>query len=126
MNEIIKTLLIACIPAIISGVVSYLVAHKNASAQIKVVEKQNKHDLEKLMEQHKIDIDSLNKKHQQELEKMELEHQHKLELIEKENENALGQNLITGVMGEMMKMPEVKSQISKGIRQSSTKKGGRK
>ena len=126
MNEIIKTLLIACVPAIISGVVSYLVAHKNASAQIKVVKEQNKHDLEKLMEQHKIDIDSLNKKHQQELEKMELEHKHKLELIEKENENTLGQNLITGVMGEMMKMPEVKSQISKGIRQSSTKKGGRK
>ena len=126
MNEIIKTLLIACVPAIISGVVSFLVAHKNASMQIKVVKEQNKHDLEKLMEQHKIDIDSLNKKHQQELEKMELEHKHKLELIEKENVNTQGQNLITGVMGEMMKMPEVNSQISNGIRQSSTKKGGRK
>lgn len=126
MNEILQTLLISCVPAIISGVVTYIVAHKNASAQIRVVEEQNKHDLEKLMEQHKIDIDSLNKKHQQELEKMELEHKHKLELIEKENENVLGQNLITGVIGEMIKMPEIKSQISKEIRQSSTKKGGRK
>ena len=122
MNEILKTLLIASVPAIISGIVSYLVAHKNASAQIKVVKEQNKHDLEKLMEQHRIDIDSLNKKHQQELEKMELEHKHKLELIEKENENALGQNLITGFVSEMMKMPELKSQISKEIRKSSTKK----
>lgn len=42
--------------SIVTGVVTYLVAHKNASAQIRVVKEQNKHDLEKLMEQHKIDI----------------------------------------------------------------------
>ena len=47
MNEFIQTLLISCIPAIVTGVVTYLVAHKNASAQIKVVKEQNKHDLEK-------------------------------------------------------------------------------
>lgn len=106
--DFIKTLLISCIPAIITGVVTYLVAYKNATAQIKVVEEQNKHDLDKLMEQHKIDIDSLNKKHQQELEKMEVEHKHKLELIAKENENNLSQNLMTGLVGEIMKMPEAK------------------
>lgn len=81
--DFIKTLLISCIPAIITGAVTYLVAYKNSIAQIKVVEEQNKHDLDKLMEQHKIDIDSLNKKHQQELEKWEVEHKHKLELVEK-------------------------------------------
>jgi hypothetical protein len=126
MNEFIQTLLISCIPAIVTGVVTYLVAHKNASAQIKVVKEQNKHDLEKLMEQHKIDIDSLGKKHQQELEKMELEHKHKLELIAKENENNLSQNLMTGLVGEIMKMPEAKADIAKGIKQSSNKKGGRR
>lgn len=126
MNEFIQTLLISCIPAIVTGVVTYLVAHKNASAQIKVVKEQNKHDLEKLMEQHKIDIDSLGKKHQQELEKMELEHKHKLELIAKENENNLSQNLMTGLVGEIMKMPEAKAEIAKGIKQSSNKKGGRR
>lgn len=122
----IKTLLISCIPAIITGAVTYLVANKNATAQIKVVEEQNKHDLDKLMEQHKVDIDSLNKKHQQELEKMEVEHKHKLELIAKENENNLSQNLITGLVGEIMKMPEAKAEIAKGIRQSSNKKGGKR
>ena len=60
--DFIKTLLISCIPAIITGAVTYLVAYKNSIAQIKVVEEQNKHDLDKLMEQHKIDIDSLKKK----------------------------------------------------------------
>ena len=124
--DFIKTLLISCIPAIITGVVTYLVAYKNATAQIKVVEEQNKHDLDKLMEQHKIDIDSLNKKHQQELEKMEVEHKHKLELIAKENENNLSQNLMTGLVGEIMKMPEEKAEIAKGIRQSSNKKGGKR
>lgn len=86
----------------------------------------NKHDLEKLMEQHKIDIDSLGKQHQQELEKMELEHKHKLELIAKESENNLSQNLMTGLVGEIMKMPEAKAEIAKGIRQSSNKKGGKR
>ena len=126
MNEFVQKLLISCIPAIVTGFVTYLVAHKNASAQIKVVKEQNKHDLEKLMEQHKIDIDSLGKQHQQELEKMELEHKHKLELISKENENNLSQNLMTGLVGEIMKMPEAKAEIAKGIRQSSNKKGGRR
>ena len=126
MNEFVQTLLISCIPALVTGIITYLVAHKNASAQIKVVKEQNKHDLEKLMEQHKIDIDSLGKQHQQELEKMELEHKHKLELIAKENENNLSQNLMTGLVGEIMKMPEAKAEIAKGIRQSSNKKGGRR
>lgn len=126
MNEFVQTLLISCIPAIVTGVVTYLVAHKNASAQIRVVKEQNKHDLEKLMEQHKIDIDSLGKQHQQELEKMELEHKHKLELISKENENSLSQNLMTGLVGEIMKMPEAKAEIAKSIRKSSNKKGGRR
>ncbi len=126
MSDFLQTLLIACIPAVITGIISYLVAHKNASAQIKVVKEQNKHDLDKLMEQHKVDIDSLNKKHQQELEKMEIEHNHKLELIEKENENKLSQNLFSGMMSEVMKMPEIKSEIAKGIKQSSNKKGGQR
>ena len=72
MNEFIQTLLISCIPAIVTGVVTYLVAHKNASAQIKVVKEQNKHDLEKLMEQHKIDIDSLGKNISKNLKKWNL------------------------------------------------------
>ena len=126
MVEFLKTLAIACIPAIITGIVTYIVARKNAASQISIIKEQNKHDLEKLMEQHKIDIDSLGKQHQQELEKMELEHKHKLELIAKESENNLSQNLRTRLVGEIMKMPEAKAEIAKGIRQSSNKKGGKR
>ena len=70
--EFIKTLLIACIPAIstavITGFVTYFVARKNATAQINVVKEQNKHDLEKLMKQHEIDIENLKEAHRLEME----------------------------------------------------------
>ena len=49
MVEFIKTLLIACIPSVIAGVGTYLVAKKNASSQIKIVKEQNRHDLDKLI-----------------------------------------------------------------------------
>ena len=51
MNDFLQTLLIACIPAVVTGIVSYLVAHKNASSQVKIVQEQNEHDIKKLMEQ---------------------------------------------------------------------------
>lgn len=34
MVEFLKTLAIACIPAIITGIVTYIVARKNAASQI--------------------------------------------------------------------------------------------
>ena len=126
MNEFFQTLLISCIPAVITGVVSYLVARKNASTQIKLLETQNKHDIDRLMEQHKVDIDSLNQQHQLELEKLELEHKQKLEIVELESKNAMSQNLLNNVLGEAMKMPEVKAEFAKGIRNTSNKRGGKR
>lgn len=84
MEEFWQTLLIACIPSILTGIVAYLVAHKNASSQIKVLKEQNKHDLEKLMEQHKVDIEALKEKYRLESEEKDREHTRKLELIQKE------------------------------------------
>lgn len=89
MDEFLKTLLIACIPSIITGVVTYFVSHKNASSQIKIVKEQNKHDLDKLMEQHKIDIDNLKEAHKLEMETKEQDHKNKLELQQREFENSL-------------------------------------
>ena len=89
MDEFIKTMLIACIPSIFTGVITYLVAHKNASSQIKIVKEQNKHDLDKLMEQHKIDIENLKEAHKLEIASKEQDHKNKLELQQKEFENSL-------------------------------------
>lgn len=48
MNEFVKTLLIACIPAIITGIITYLVACKNAESEIKKIELDFEHKLELL------------------------------------------------------------------------------
>ena len=37
MVEFLKTLAIACIPAIITGIVTYIVARKNAASQISII-----------------------------------------------------------------------------------------
>ena len=138
--EFLKTLLIACIPAIITGFVSYFVARKNASAQIKVVEKQNKHDLEKLMKQHEIDIENLKEAHKLEMEKLEQEHKNKLELQKIEYENKLlqqekeGQNAMAtetvksffGVFGSAMdaamNTPEGQQMLNDSIKNSQKNK----
>ena len=89
MVEFVKTLLIACIPSVIAGVATYMVARKSASSQIKLLKEQNKHDLAKLMEQHKIDIENLKEAHKLEMEAKEQDHKNKLELQQKEFENSL-------------------------------------
>ncbi len=89
MGDFWQTLLIACIPSVVTGIATYFIAQKNASAQIKVVKEQNRHDLEKLMQQHKIDIDNLKEAHKLEMEAKEQDHKNKLELQQKEFENAL-------------------------------------
>lgn len=71
MVEFLKTLAIACIPAIITGIVTYIVARKNAASQISIIKEQNKHDLEKLMEQHKVDIEHLKEAHRLDMLKIE-------------------------------------------------------
>lgn len=141
MVEFVKTLLIACIPSIIAGIGAYLVAKKNASAQIQIVKEQNKHDLDKLMEQHKIDIDSLKEKYRLESEEKDKDHARKLEIMEKEYEYKLKQqeseaentakygamkdifgNLVGGMVTSAMNTPEVKKQMSNAFTDAFKKK----
>ena len=78
MEEILNTLLVSCVPAIIAGIISYLTANKKAKAEIATLQESNKHEIEKLMKQHEVDIESLKEKHQLETEKCEQEHKHKI------------------------------------------------
>lgn len=89
MQEIINTLLVSCIPAVITGVVTYLTTSRKAKTQISSLKESNKHEIEKLMKQHEVDIESLKEKHQLEIEKSEQEHRHKIEIMEIEHRNAL-------------------------------------
>lgn len=145
MVEFLKTLAIACIPAIITGIVTYIVARKNAASQISIIKEQNKHDLEKLMEQHKVDIDSLKEKYRLETEEKDREHVRKLELMQKEYELKLKQqeseaentakygavkDIFSGLMGGMVSSaintPEVQQQMSKAFIDAFKAKDGEK
>ena len=137
--EFWQTLLIACVPAIATGIITFFIARKNARTQVDVVKEQNRHDLEKLMEQHKIDIDSLKEKHKLELEASEKEHKHKLEIIQKEHENELirkekelENSAKYGAMGSafgslinnVIDTPEMRDKINQVMKESLKKKEG--
>ena len=120
MVEFFKTLLIACIPSVVAGVGTYVIAKKNATSQIKIVKEQNKHDLDKLIKQHQIDIDNLKESHLLEMERIEQTHKYNLEIKEKEFENSLlrqqkeGETVIAaealkglfGMVGSVIPTPE--------------------
>lgn len=100
---------------ILSGVGSYIASTTKANKDIKQLREQNSLEIEKLMNQHKMDLEAQKQKHQMEVEKMELEHKHKLELTQKETENKLGSDLMSQMLSEVMKTPEVKRQILQGM-----------
>ena len=53
---------------------------------------------------------------------MEIEHRHQMELLEKQLENAMGTSIVNTVFSEAMKMPEVRQQLSQGMRNNTKKK----
>lgn len=143
MNEFLQTLLIACIPAIITGIVTYLVARKKATIQIETIKTQNKHDIDKLMKQHEIDIDSLKEKYRLEAGAKDKEHERKLEIMQKEYEYKLKQQeseaentakygamkdvfggLFEGMFSSAINNPEVQKQMSDAITDAFKKKDG--
>jgi dGTP triphosphohydrolase len=77
------------ITALISGVITYLVARSGNKKDIELVKMQNNADMEKLMNQHKIDIEAMKEKHKLELELKEIEQKYKLEILKLENDNEI-------------------------------------
>lgn len=146
--EPLNTLLVACVPAIISGVLSFILAKSQAKAETRKLQLANEHEIEKLMEQHKIDIDSIQEQHRLEMELKDKEHQHKLEIIQKEHENELirkeselenaakynaAGNIMTGLfngmLGKAFNSPEIQGEITKkileGVKSTPENNGGK-
>lgn len=71
-------LLIAVIPAIITGAGSLFIALKKCRNEIKTLETNNKHEIEKLMKQHEINIEDLKEKHRLDSERKQQEHDLKI------------------------------------------------
>lgn len=89
MNEFWQTFLIATIPSVMTALISFFAAYKNANTQIKAICEQNKADIEKLIEQNKVDIESLKEKYRLEMEAKEKEYQHQLEVMKLQHDNEL-------------------------------------
>lgn len=131
MEEIVQTFLIALIPAVISFAAAVIVERM----QIKSLEDQNKHDIDKLMKQHEIDIDNLKEKHLLEMKVKEKDYQHQLELKQKEYDNELlirqkesenaqaieGIKGVFGVMGSALNTPEGQRIIGESLKKSQNK-----
>ena len=56
---------------------------------------------------------------------MEIEHRYQMELKQKELDSALGNSLMSSVMTEAMKNPDIQRQIQSGISSSMRQKGKR-
>ena len=97
--------------AMISGFASYFAARKQSNA-----------DMKKLEKQYELDIEKEREKFAMEKQKMELEHKCQLELMQKEMENSLGTSITNTMFAEIMKTPEVRQQISQGVRKGTKKK----
>ena len=108
MEEILNTLLVSCVPAIITGIISYLTANKKAKAEIATLQESNKHEIEKLMKQHEVDIESLKEKceqeHKHKIEIMQIEHKNALESNEKQQSNAAMFSVMTDIIKEPQKL----------------------
>lgn len=80
------TIIASCIPAIISALVSYLIARHQGKSDIKKAAQENSAAIEQLMKQHEIDIESLREKHRMDMEAKEKDHEYKLQQMRTEYE----------------------------------------
>ena len=121
-------LLIAIVPALITGVGSLIIAIKKCKNEINTLETNNKHEIEKLMKQHKIDIEALNEKHRLDIEIEEIKVQNEQEILKREKE--LSNSAMYSMMGDATKdlfagifnSPEFKEEMSKKIKEGFNKK----
>lgn len=104
--------------AVIAGVFSYMCAKKQAKAEIAKLDRQFSIDLEKEREKAKLDLEQEREKNKMEIERLHLQHQHELEMKDKETQNSMGESVVTALISEMMKMPEMKKTMSDSFRKS--------
>ena len=120
MKDLFVTLLVASIPAIISGLVSLRVARNNTKAKIEELKQSNKNEIDRLVKQHEADLESLELQHKHEIEKLELEHAHELKATKDAQDNEMLNNLLSGALGglfsSVVENPEMKKAISDAVK----------
>lgn len=130
----LETLFIASIPALLTGVGSFLLAKTQSKSEIKRLKISNEHEIEKLVKQHKVDIESIREQHKLEMDAKDIEHKYKLEILQKEHENEMirkekeledgikysaagnaANALINGIIGTAFSSSEVKDVIGESL-----------
>ena len=125
-------LLIAIVPALITGIGSLFIALKKCKSEIKTLEINNKHEIEKLMKQHEIDIENLKEKYRLQFEAKQQEHDLKIKEMkieceneilkkEKEFENQAKYGAMGDIFKGMFSSPELKKEIDKKIKEEFNK-----
>ncbi len=140
-----ETYIFSVITAVISGIVTYLVARSGNKKDIEVLKIKNSADMERLMNQHKIDIEAMKERHKlelelKELELKEIEQKYKLELLKQENENEIkktteianNESLNTAtnqILGSIFNRESIQEQLDNAIKEAFDKskiEGGKK
>lgn len=85
----LETLLIASIPALLTGIGSFFLAKIQSKSEINRLKISNEYEIEKLIEQQKINIESIREQHKLEMDSKDKEHKYKLEILQKEHENEI-------------------------------------
>ncbi len=130
-----ETHIFSIITALLSGIITYLVARSGNKKDIEVLKIQNTADMEKLMNQHKIDIEAMKEKHKLELELKEIEQKYKLEILKLENENEKTTEIANNesinsatsqIFGSIFNKDSVQEQLDKAIKEAFNKQKGEK
>lgn len=130
MKEILIQLGVAAVPALISGIITYIVSRRQSKADLEQIKESNKHEIDKLMKQHQVDIENLEKKHQFEMELKDKDYENKIKIMEKEKEidiaketsktqneivaNAMG-NSLSNVLGSIFSSDSVQNYLKEEI-----------
>lgn len=101
--------------SLIAGITSYCIARK-----------QSKSDINRLEKQFQLDLEKEREKFAMEKEKMEIAHKHQMELQQQEQNSALGEAMMSSIMTEALKNPDIQRQIQSGISSGMRQKEHRK
>ena len=101
MNEFWQTILIATIPSVLTAIISYLAASKNANTQIKAIREQNKADIESLKERYRLDMEAKEKEYQHQIDVIKLQHENELKKDKDAAINQIASNALGNLVGSI-------------------------
>lgn len=131
------TTIASCIPAIISALVSYLIARHQGKSDLKKAAQENNAAIDRLMKQHEIDIESLREKHKMEMESKEKDHDYNLQQMRIEYELKIAEskskktdditnNLAAGFIQAFMQNPTEGTKTYESLKELQHMLNGRK